>query len=370
MSSTSDAPAHRPDRSVRPDRPEPGVARPRAAVLYNPARVAIAKLRRAVERTEADAGWAPSLWIPTALDRTGDELVTEAVAAGVELIIAAGGDGTVRAVGSAMRGRPEAFAVVPAGTANLLARNAGIPLGDLPAAVQAAFTGNDHPIDLGLLEYRTTDDRPGETPFLVMTGFGVDADMVTLTDPVLKRRIGWVAYVGPIVRGLLRRDRPRVVYTLNGEREQAARLHSLFVGNCGTLTAGFRVLPDALIDDGLLDVLMVRSLDHVDGPRVTRWLHRFNNPVARMRRPSPGPAAPREVIVPSGPSTVNTDSFRYATATSLELRITPEATLQADGDEIGKVVWARMTIDPGALRLRLPASLPRPVRLFRAAEFR
>ncbi|MFZ4893970.1 diacylglycerol/lipid kinase family protein [Plantibacter sp. Mn2098] len=316
----------------------------RAAVLYNPARVNFPKLKRVVDLVAEESGWRRSLWFPTERDAGAGDLVAAALAAGADLVIAAGGDGTVREVGAAMRGVDASFAVVPVGTANLYARNVGIPLSDLATAVRIAFTGHDHAVDVGLLDYRLADDRAGSTPFLVMTGFGVDADMVAYTDPELKRRFGWVAYVGPIVRGLLKRDRPKVRSRINGGDEESSRLHSVFVGNCGTLTAGFQVLPDALIDDGVLDVLLVRSLDRTDGPRVTRWLHRFNNPVARLRRDSPAAQTRTE----------SNDSFRYVTATDVELHISPEAVLQADGDEIGAAVWARMRIDPGALRLRLP----------------
>lgn len=333
---------------------------PRAAVIYNPTRIQLERVTRLVDAAAADIGWGPTIWIPTRERSTAVDQVAEALERGATLVIAAGGDGTVRDVAGAMRHTRTPFAVVPLGTANLFARNAGIPI-DTAAAVRTAFTGEERSIDVGFVEYRDPDGAQRSTPFLVMSGFGVDADMVAYADPVLKRRFGWVAYVAPIVRGLFRRDRPRVSWKEDGGPVRSARTHTMFVGNCGTVSAGLDVLPDALIDDGVLDVLMVRSLEGWDGVRVTRWLHRANNPVARF---SKGRRTPGRMLT-SAVETAGSagGAVRYLRVRRIDVNLSPPAEFQADGDGIGPVSAARLTVDPGALIVRLPVAAVRGGRL-------
>ena len=338
-----------------------GSTPPHAAVIYNPTRIQLERVTRLVDAAAAEAGWGPTSWIPTRERSTAVDQVAEALGGGASLVIAAGGDGTVREVAGAMRHTRTPFAVVPVGTANLFARNAGIPI-DTATAVRAAFTGEDRSVDVGVIEYRNPDGVRRSTPFLVMSGFGVDADMVAYADPVLKRRFGWIAYVVPIIRGLFRRDRPRVSWKEDGGPIRSGRTHTMFVGNCGTVSAGLDVLPDALLDDGVLDVLMVRSLEGWDGVRVTRWLHRANNPVARF---SKGRRTLGRRVQPSAVETARSagGALRYLRVRRIDVTVSPPAEFQADGDGIGLVSAARLTVDPGALIVRLPATAARSGRL-------
>ncbi|HXH35767.1 MAG TPA: diacylglycerol kinase family protein [Plantibacter sp.] len=332
-----------------------------AAVIYNPTRIQLERVTRIVDAAATAAGWGDTVWIPTREHSAAIEQVAEALDAGASLVIAAGGDGTVREVAGAMRRTGTPFAVVPVGTANLFARNAGIPI-ETTAAVRAAFSGEDRSIDVGVIEYRRPEGEQQSTPFLVMTGFGVDADMVAYADPVLKRRLGWVAYVGPIIRGLVRRDRPRVSWKEDGGPVRSGRTHSMFIGNCGTVSAGLEILPDALLDDGVLDVLMVRSLEGWDGVRLTRWLHRANNPVARLKK-ARGMRASRTSLSAVDTAADAGGALRYLRVERIDLRVSPDAEFQADGDAIGAVAAARVTIDAGSLLVRLPVTTPRSARL-------
>jgi diacylglycerol kinase (ATP) len=319
-----------------------GSTPPHAAVIYNPTRIQLERVTRLVDAAAAEAGWGPTIWIPTRERSTAVDQVAEALGGGASLVIAAGGDGTVREVAGAMRHTRTPFAVVPVGTANLFARNAGIPI-DTATAVRAAFTGEDRSVDVGVIEYRNPDGVRRSTPFLVMSGFGVDADMVAYADPVLKRRFGWIAYVVPIIRGLFRRDRPRVSWKEDGGPIRSGRTHTMFVGNCGTVSAGLDVLPDALLDDGVLDVLMVRSLEGFSKGRRTRG-----------RR-----------VQPSAVETAGSagGALRYLRVRRIDVTVSPPAEFQADGDGIGLVSAARLTVDPGALIVRLPATAARSGRL-------
>jgi diacylglycerol kinase family enzyme len=228
--------------------------------------------------------------------------------------------------------------ILPCGTANLLARNLRLPLANLGAATRIAFTGSDRAMDVGMLSYRLVDGTSGVRPFFVMAGFGLDADMVSGTDPLAKKRFGWLAYINPILRSANRRSRASVTYDLDGGPAVSSRLHTLVVGNCGTVTAGLRLLPTAEIDDGLLDVLAVRSLLGRDRARFLGWLTPYQGP----RKP-----------VPPEPRTEPHGAFCYTTATTVTLDMHDPAAFQADGDLIGTAVWAEFGLDPGAVTVRV-----------------
>ena len=313
----------------------PGPGR-HAAIIYNPVRTRPERLRDDVSAGEGAAGFAESVWMPTTEDGPVDELVRDAIAGGASVVIAAGGDGTVRAVGSAMRDTGVPFGIIPAGTANLLARNLGLPLGDQAAATLIAFTGSDRPIDVGVLEYVLEGGTSGELPYLVMAGFGIDADMVAGANPESKRRFGWAAYVGPIIWALRPRAGVPVTWRIDDENATTSKLHSIFLASCGIITAGIKLLPEATMDDGKLDILAIRS--------VWRWLRDHD----ALR--------PRRFRVKDNPNSWG--DFRYARATHVELTLERPRTFQADGDAIGDVVWARATILPRATVVRVSSPHP------------
>lgn len=102
-----------------------------AAVVYNPTKVDIAVLHAAISAAATAAGWAETSWYETSVDDVGQGVAAQALEAGVDLVIAAGGDGTVRAVVEAVRGSAVPVALLPSGTGNLLARNLHLTLDDL-----------------------------------------------------------------------------------------------------------------------------------------------------------------------------------------------------------------------------------------------
>ena len=124
----------------------------RAAVVYNPTKVDLPELRDAVAQAESEAGWAKSVWIETTPEDPGVGQARQAVSKGVDVVIAAGGDGTVRAVAEGLHESGVPLALLPAGTGNLLARNMDLTLDDMPDSVRTAFTGHDRRIDLGMIE--------------------------------------------------------------------------------------------------------------------------------------------------------------------------------------------------------------------------
>jgi diacylglycerol kinase family enzyme len=204
------------------------------------------RLREACDRVAAACGWAAPVLLPTTVDDGGAGLALRAVKDGADLVIAAGGDGTVRACAEALAGTDVPLAVVPCGCANLTAVALGVPA-RLGAALRVALQGRDRCIDLASADGAL---------FTAMAGIGVDAAIVGATRSSAKRRAGWPAYAGAAVGHLLR---PPSGFTirLDGGDPLIRRAQSVAVGNSGLLPGGFPIMPDALLDDGMLDVVIL-----------------------------------------------------------------------------------------------------------------
>ena len=244
----------------------------RVAVVFNPATGGGDDADRRRDDTRAaleDAG-LDVLWLETTKEDPGQGQTAKAVAEGVDLVMAQGGDGTVMACVTGLAGTQMPLAVLPGGTGNLLATNFDIPA-DLEGAVEIALDGDRARLDVAALD----DDR-----FVVMGGVGFDAAMLRDADPRLKEHLGAVAYVLSGFKHLRRRatrfrlgldDRPPIERTGQG----------VLVGNLGRLQGGLPVMPDARPDDGLLDVAVLQTRTMLD------WLTLAWRVVARRPRKDP-----------------------------------------------------------------------------------
>jgi undecaprenyl-diphosphatase len=194
-------------------------------------------------------------WDPLFLDSAPEEgawvegvavLSRDVVAAGAQLVFAAGGDGTVGACAQALAGTEASLAILPLGTANLAACALGVPLG-LQAALAVGFGGHERQVDLAVADVRT---------FVAMAGMGLDAAVVQATPTLLKTRLGWFGYA---VAGLscLHGQPHEFEVRLDGGEPLIRRAQAVVVGNLGILPGGFVLLPDARLDDGLLHVGVV-----------------------------------------------------------------------------------------------------------------
>ena len=243
---------------------------PRAAIVINSTLARdLGRFRRRCREAAAAGGWEPS-FLETTLDDRGVGLARAAVAGGARMVVAAGGDGTVRACAQALAGTQVPLAIVPLGTANLAARALGIPAG-AGRSLAAAFGGHERRIDLAVAEAPAADAAVtatggaggvcgagaaggvGRLTFAAMAGIGLDAEVVAATPRLLKRRAGWLAYAAAGVAHLPGRGERFTVRLDDGE-PLARQARCVVVGNAGLLPGGFTLLPQARMDDGLLDV--------------------------------------------------------------------------------------------------------------------
>jgi YegS/Rv2252/BmrU family lipid kinase len=166
------------------------------------------------------------------------------------LVVAAGGDGTVSAVADALAGTNTPLGILPLGTANVLARELGIPL-DLDAACRLLVGGHViTSIDAMRVEGRC---------YFTHVGVGIDAMMIRDTDRESKRRFGRVAYMATALARLVGFQPQRFALTLDG-RTLRIRASQVLVANVGILgQPPFRWGPDIRADDGRLDVCVVRA---------------------------------------------------------------------------------------------------------------
>ncbi|MCA0294711.1 MAG: diacylglycerol kinase family lipid kinase [Actinobacteria bacterium] len=306
----------------------------RWAVVANPSKFAsLAAVKADVAQLCAANGWTEPTWYETTLDDPGEGQASQAVEDGAELVCSLGGDGTVRNVASALVDRDPAgrvpMGLLPGGTGNLLARNLKLPMDTLEAALVVALEGSDLDIDVG--EVVWDDEEP--TIFLVMAGMGFDAQMMAGVDAQLKRRVGWLAYA---VSGAAALFRIGFAVRVAADRQRAVSQHArtVLVANCGELTAGLRLIPEAELTDGRLDTVLA-------SPRsISGWLAIGLNVVSGRRR--------------GHPAFVHLDSEEVQVAT----REPVEA--QLDGDAVGTRSRMRARVRPGALTVRVATAPAAP----------
>lgn len=316
----------------------------RAAVIVHPVKADVEALRVHVEIAEREFGWQPSEWFETTPDRLGDDLAEEALERGADLVIASGGDGTVRAVASTLAGTEVPLAIVPAGTGNLLARNLEIDVVDPWSAVQIAFGGVTRKIDIGRARIERPDGSRENFAFAVLGGIGVDAGMIANTSDELKKRVGWVAYVDGIRKTVLGGAAFHVRLKFDDGAPRSTRAQSVMIGNCGSMPGGLVLLPDAHVDDGLLDTAVMRPRGFIG------WLQILNAMVVQsglLRHSEFG----RKLL---SENRRRVRALSYVQSRTVTFRVTSEPEeFEIDGEAIGEVVAGRVEVLPSALPVRV-----------------
>jgi len=293
----------------------------RAAIIINPSKTAAQQFKNTAGAVCREAGWAEPLFLETTEEDPGYSMAREALNAQVDVVIAAGGDGTVRTVAAALAGTEVPLGIVPLGTGNLLARNLSIVLDRPEWALRTALWGEDSRIDVA---HAQTSPDGQDHVFLVMAGLGFDAAVMADTDDKLKTRVGWLAYVEAGSRKLIG-SRTRVELRFDDEEPESTRVRSVLGGNCGKVQGGLELLPGAKVDDGFLDVLVVSPKN------LAQWVGVGVSIITRRKR------------------SIVTEITRCR---SVIIRAEHEMAVQLDGDPYGSTAYLAMEVEPAALTVR------------------
>jgi diacylglycerol kinase family enzyme len=212
--------------------------------------------------------------------------------------------------------------IVPAGTGNLLARNLAIPL-FLRSAIDVALNGQDRAIDL----VEVSGDGFEDTHFMVMAGMGLDAAIMEGVNEDIKRRVGWIAYVLSGLKALMS-PVVKVEIAVDGGEFTTYKAVTVVVGNVGFLQAGLPLLPDAAIDDGVLDVVVLHP------KRFLSWVPLAARVLSKGKR--------------------NDETIGRLTGQSVIVRASADTPRQLDGDTVGPGRELRMQCVHGRLLVRVP----------------
>ena len=262
-------------------------------------------------------GIADPLWYEVGKSRKAPKCARKALAQGAELIFVWGGDGTVQRCIDAVAGTGAVLAILPAGTANLLASNLQIPA-DLTEAVRAGLKGERRRFDTGSVN--------GEH-FAVMAGAGFDARMIKEAGRGRKGRFGRAAYLFAGARNL-NAPRARAVIEVDGRRFYKGRVSCVLVGNVAKILGGIEVFRGAQPDDGLLELGLVTAKNPAE------WARALGRVVQGRVEESPF------IEVTRG------ERFR--------IRFNRPMPYELDGGARGTVKELRIKVHPGSIKLCLP----------------
>ena len=273
----------------------------------------LTELRHALERQ----GVTDPMWIEVPKSRFASEQVKRVLDDGAELLFVWGGDGMVQRSIDAMAGAKTPLAILPAGTANLLATNLGIPQ-DIERAVGIGLRGERRSLDVG----RFNGER-----FAVMAGAGFDAAMIEQADGKLKDRLGRVAYVWTGSQNL--RAKPfKAKIDVDGVPWYAGDASCILFGNVGHLFGGVEVFQDARPDDGRLEVGVVNA----EG--ITDWMRTIARTAAGHPERSP--------------------LVQTTTAEKIKVKLNRKVLYEVDGGDREKVRSFTVKVQPAAITICLP----------------
>ncbi|HTY62753.1 MAG TPA: diacylglycerol kinase family protein [Acidobacteriota bacterium] len=221
--------------------------------------------------------------LPTRGPNHAGQLARDLLAHPPDVLAVCGGDGTVNEIATAIPEPPFPVALLPAGTANVLARELRLPMNPV-RALQVALTGKARRIDLGSL------GPASGRRFLFVAGIGFDAFTVSLARPEVKSRLGIGAYVVAIAECLRKYSFPEFRVT-SGNRTLTAT--SCLVCNSKKYGGGLLFCPEADMHDGLLDILVLEGrrrfalvvflvLAWFQRPMKGQWIHRFRSDTLKI----------------------------------------------------------------------------------------
>lgn len=244
----------------------------------------------------------------------------EAARPGADCVVAIGGDGSVNEVVNGLRGTGAALAILPAGTANVVARELNIPSD--PAVVASLIEMNHtRPMDTGIHNNRR---------FLLGAGAGLDAAIAKRVSEHRGKRSGLTKWIYPSVATCLTYTFPHIHVTADGET-LAQDAQYVIIGICRYSAGVFPATPHANIEDGLLDICAFRNLNTFKLAMIA-------------------------CQAPFGKH-INRNDVIHTTCTEIRLASADETEipLQIDGDPAG-ILPAEFSIEPRAIRVFAPAA--------------
>jgi diacylglycerol kinase (ATP) len=304
------------------------------AVIYNPEKITLARIRKHFKESKETIEF-----FATDKSSLGVKAAKQALAFGAKRILVAGGDGTLRVVVQEIADKDVAIGIIPIGTGNILARNLRLPLA-LDSAVERALKGSSYDIDLGQARVIRADGKLEEYLFTGIAGVGMDARLMQNTQPELKKRVGWIAYIEGGIRSLpLKFERFDVTI---GNQTRTLKSYSLLVGNVGLLPGAISMMPDARLDDGQLDMAAIgprRIWNWIDFFSRITWQNRVVRPIALGRKWME--------------ATANVKTLENLSGERIRIRPHQPALMQLDGDPIGEVIEVDFSIRNKAMRVLL-----------------
>jgi diacylglycerol kinase (ATP) len=263
-------------------------------------------------------GVTDPLWYEVTKSKKARKQARRAITEGAELVFVWGGDGMVQRCIDALAGSDATLAILPAGTANLLATNLDIPK-DLDAAVGLAFDGERKKLDAGIVN--------GEH-FAVMAGAGFDALMIRDADRGLKDRVGRLAYVFTGAKNL-RVQRVRARIRVDGRKWFDDKAACVLVGNVGKVLAGVTAFEEARPDDGVLELGVVTAKG------VWQWTRALARTAAGRADKSP--------------------FVRIVSGRQFDVKFRHALPYELDGGDRPPTTRLRVAVHPGAVTVCVPA---------------
>jgi len=270
-----------------------------------------------LRHTLARHGVADPLWAEVPKSRKAPKQVERLLKQDPELVFVWGGDGMAQRCIDTLAATGTTMAIIPAGTANLLASNLGIPK-DIEGAVMTGLHGQRRKIDA----VRMNGER-----FAVMAGAGFDANMINGADGGLKDKLGRAAYVWTGSKSF-RAPPFQAKIKVDGSPWYSGPASCILAGNVGALFGGVRVFADAEPDDGLVELAVVTA----EG--MAQWARTAARTLTGSPEQSP--------------------FFQMTKARKVKVKLDRKVLYEMDGGARTKVKSYRLDVEPGAINICVP----------------
>jgi diacylglycerol kinase (ATP) len=295
-------------------------SQPRVLILFNPFAGQAYNLKQTLESAAEiwrNHGWVVELR-PTQAPGDATVQAREAASKGFDVVVAAGGDGTVNEVMNGLVGTSTALAVLPIGTVNIWARELGLSM-DLRRAAAAFLQAQIEQIDVG---------KAGTRHFLLMAGIGFDAAVTAIINPREKKMLGAIAYVKQALQLAWCFQGIKSHIRVDGKRIRG-RVLLVVIGNSQLYGGVVKLTAHAVVNDGLLDVCIIKGRSMLVAPLrlMSVFTRRYN------RDPK----------------------VEYYRAQKVQIKGKKTFPVQIDGDYLGNTPMI-FEVVPGGVRVLVPPS--------------